>query len=40
MKPMGIKPLLGIYPAIISRMHYAMTWEQVRDLAKHMVIPV
>jgi len=34
MKPMGIKPLLGIYPAIISRMHYAMTWEQVRDLAK------
>lgn len=34
MKPMGIKPLLGIYPAIISRMHYAMTWEQVRELAK------
>jgi peptidoglycan/xylan/chitin deacetylase (PgdA/CDA1 family) len=35
MKPMGIKPLLGIYPAIISRMHYAMTWEQVKDLSKN-----
>ena len=33
MKPMGIKPLLGIYPAIISRMKYAMTWEQVKELA-------
>ncbi len=33
MKPMGIKPLLGIYPAIISRMKYAMTWEQVKKLA-------
>jgi peptidoglycan/xylan/chitin deacetylase (PgdA/CDA1 family) len=33
MKPMGIKPLLGIYPAIISRMHYAMTWEEVKKLA-------
>lgn len=33
MKPMGIKPLLGIYPAIIGRMKYAMTWEEVRKLA-------
>ncbi len=33
MKPMGIKPLLGIYPAIIGRMKYAMTWEEVQKLA-------
>ena len=33
MKPMGIKPLLGIYPAIINRMKYAMTWEEVKRLA-------
>ena len=33
MKPMGIKPVLGIYPAIISRMEYAMTWDQVKKLA-------
>jgi len=33
MKPMGIKPLLGIYPAIISRMKYAMTWEQIKQLS-------
>ncbi len=33
MKPMGIKPVLGIYPAIINRMKYAMTWEQVKKLS-------
>ncbi len=33
MKPMEIKPLLGIYPAIISRMHYAMTWDEVKQLS-------
>ncbi len=33
MKPLGIKPLLGIYPAIINRMEYAMTWEQVKKLS-------
>ena len=33
MKPMGIKPVLGIYPAIINRMKYAMTWEQVKALS-------
>lgn len=32
-KPMGIKPLLAIYPAIINRMNYAMTWEQVKELS-------
>ena len=33
MKPMGIKPLLGIYPAIINKQSYAMTWEQVKELS-------
>jgi peptidoglycan/xylan/chitin deacetylase (PgdA/CDA1 family) len=33
MKPMGIKPLLGIYPAIISKTDYAMTWEQLQELS-------
>ncbi len=33
MKPMGIKPVLGIYPAIIGRMHYAMNWDEVKKLA-------
>ena len=33
LKPMGIKPVLGIYPAVINRMKYAMTWEQVQKLA-------
>lgn len=33
MKPMGIKPVLGIYPAIIGRVHYAMNWDEVKRLA-------
>lgn len=33
LKPMGIKPVLGIYPAVINRMSYAMTWDQVKKLA-------
>ncbi|HOP63161.1 MAG TPA: polysaccharide deacetylase family protein [Spirochaetota bacterium] len=33
MKPMGIKPVLGIYPAIIGRMHYALSWEELKKLA-------
>ena len=33
LKPMGIKPVLGIYPAIIGRMKYAMTWDQVKQLS-------
>jgi len=32
MKPNGIKPVLGIYPAIIGRMKYALTWEQLKTL--------
>ncbi len=33
MKPLGIKPVLGIYPAIIGRVHYAMTWDELKRLA-------
>lgn len=33
MKPLGIKPLLGIYPAIIGRTSYALTWEQLKKLS-------
>lgn len=32
MKPAGIKPVLGIYPAIIGKRKYAMTWEQLKTL--------
>ncbi|MCL2025648.1 MAG: polysaccharide deacetylase family protein [Leptospirales bacterium] len=31
-KKYNIKPLIGIYPAIISREHYALTWEQITEL--------
>jgi len=33
LKPLDIKPLLAIYPAIISRKKYAMTWEQLKELS-------
>jgi peptidoglycan/xylan/chitin deacetylase (PgdA/CDA1 family) len=33
LKPMGIKPLLAIYPAIISKTSYAMTWDQLKTLS-------
>lgn len=33
MKPLGIKPVLGIYPAIIGRTAYALTWEQLKELS-------
>lgn len=33
-RPNGIKPLLGIYPnIIINKKHYALTWEQLIELA-------
>lgn len=32
MKPLGIKPVLGIYPAIISNRKYAMNWDEVKKL--------
>ncbi|MBP7737364.1 MAG: polysaccharide deacetylase family protein [Spirochaetes bacterium] len=35
-RPNGIRPLLGIYPnIIINKKHYALTWEQLQDLAKN-----
>jgi len=30
----NIKPLIAIYPAIINRQHYALTWEQIAKLHK------
>jgi len=32
-KKYGIKPMLGIYPAIIGKMHYALTWKQLKELS-------
>lgn len=32
-KPMGIKPLLSIYPNIIGKKEYAMNWSQLKSLA-------
>jgi len=33
-RPNGIRPLLGIYPnIIINKKHYALTWEQLTELA-------
>ena len=32
-KPLGIKPVLGIYPAIISVKNYALTWDQLKELS-------
>lgn len=34
MKPMGIRPLLAVYPNIIGRKAYALTWEQLNGLRK------
>ncbi len=33
MKPLGVKPVLGIYPAIIGKTSYALTWEQLKELS-------
>ncbi len=33
-KPMKIKPLLAIYPAITGREKYALTWEQLKHLSR------
>jgi peptidoglycan/xylan/chitin deacetylase (PgdA/CDA1 family) len=33
-KKYGIKPLLGIYPHIINRMSYALTWEELAELQR------
>lgn len=34
LKPMGIKPVLAIYPSIIGNSKSFMTWDQVNRLAK------
>ncbi|HOS96041.1 MAG TPA: polysaccharide deacetylase family protein [Deltaproteobacteria bacterium] len=33
-RPRGIRPVLGIYPAIIGRKSYSLTWEQLSELAR------
>jgi peptidoglycan/xylan/chitin deacetylase (PgdA/CDA1 family) len=33
-KPMGIKPLLGIYPNIIGKKDYALNWEELKKLSE------
>lgn len=33
-KPMGIKPILAIYPNIIGKMRYALTWKQLKYLSR------
>ena len=32
MKPEGISPVLGIYPAVIGKKKYALSWEQLKKL--------
>jgi peptidoglycan/xylan/chitin deacetylase (PgdA/CDA1 family) len=32
-KPMGIKPLLGIYPNLIGKKDYALNWEELKKLS-------
>lgn len=34
LRPRGIKPLLAIYPNIIGRQRYALTWEQLGELSR------
>lgn len=33
-KPRGIRPLLGIYPAIIGKKSYALSWDQLKALSR------
>jgi hypothetical protein len=33
LRPRGIRPLLAVYPNIIGRRKYALTWGQLRELA-------
>jgi peptidoglycan/xylan/chitin deacetylase (PgdA/CDA1 family) len=32
-RPMGIKPLLGVYPNLIGRKDYALNWEELKKLS-------
>lgn len=34
LKPLHIKPMLAIYPSVIGRKSYALTWEQLAELSK------
>jgi peptidoglycan/xylan/chitin deacetylase (PgdA/CDA1 family) len=34
LRPKGIRPLLGIYPNVIGKKSYALTWEQLSELAR------
>ena len=34
LKPRHIKPMLAIYPSIIGKKSYALTWEQLKELSK------
>lgn len=33
LKPMGIKPVLGVFPGIIEKKKYALTWETLKVLS-------
>ena len=32
--PMNIKPVLAVYPAVIGKKRYALTWERLRELSR------
>jgi len=32
LKPLGIKPMLAIYPNVLGKTNYAMTWDQLKEL--------
>lgn len=34
LKPRGIRPVLGIYPNIIGKKSYALTWDQLMELCR------
>ncbi len=34
LKPLGARPMLAIYPNIIGKKSYAMTWDQLKGLAR------
>lgn len=33
-EPRGIRPVLGIYPNIIGKKSYALTWDQLKELSR------
>lgn len=37
LKPMGIRPLLFLYPGVLGRVHYAMKYSQIRELVSQGV---